>query len=712
MDELYKLFGIPPSMKNITILIKVLFRMVFANAFASQLQADQTEVEYSSRQEVNFSWANEIYTKTIDSIVTLHQVGEHGQIHGMGTGFFIEKNLIATCYHVVGDSHHIQATLSDNTVISILGVESADKSMDVAILRTEACDVLPLSLVKAKPTVGQPILAIGNPKGLRGSVTPGVISGNRIIDGRDMLQVAVPIEKGNSGGPIVNANGCVFGMLTYKSALTRNLGFAIPSLNIDEIKNNNRYLSIKDWLGVSAINGDLWLPTTKNTWQKKDNSLETNCTGESISGRSICWKLNEDLSGSIHSRVWLNFDDQTGGAGMAFKFEKDQSDYGVFVSEGKLWLVCFNTEKVKDWKILADSSAFGWKRDAWNQLAINRKFNQITCSINGLAILTYNLNKRTNFSDSGLLKLGKAHVAFRALRLTKFDHMPSVYDYSEETGNVDIDDLVQMEDTFKMEMYSSKLTDDLKKLEAKTEFVKIKKIINNLEKLFSKPDLDIFEACVLSAHAKNPNAPAKLIRTMWSDVLFDILVLTNKPSSVEEKIAIAEQYFSEILRWNTVGNSQVNVSHNSVIDVWESREISRLLKKLLLFHIIQNSNNFVENDILLDTGSAINSFLISINPNVRVSLYKLAETLLNQKLTRFDEISILCLDFFISQNYKKIQHLFYRGWIKISRNDNEEGFADWAIVKEMTDEATISELVTHALEFNHLGNYSWMSGIN
>ena len=118
-------------MKDITILINLLLRIVFAYAFASQLQADKREDEYSRVQEVNFSWANSIYNKTIDRIVTLHQVSEHGQIHGMGTGFFIEKNLIATCYHVVGDSHHIQATLSDNTVIPSLGVESADKLLDI-----------------------------------------------------------------------------------------------------------------------------------------------------------------------------------------------------------------------------------------------------------------------------------------------------------------------------------------------------------------------------------------------------------------------------------------------------------------------------------------------------------------------------------------------------------------------------------------------------
>ena len=60
----------------------------------------------------------------------------------------------------------------------------------------------------------------------------------------------------------------------------------------------------------------------------------------------------------------------------------------------------------------------------------------------------------------------------------------------------------------------------------------------------------------------------------------------------------------------------------------------------------------------------------------------------------------------------QIQNLFFRGLIKISCNHHEEGFADWAIVKQMTDVGTITELVTHALEFNHTNNYSWKRGIN
>jgi hypothetical protein len=70
------------------------------------------------------------------------------------------------------------------------------------------------------------------------------------------------------------------------------------------------------------------------------------------------------------------------------------------------------------------------------------------------------------------------------------------------------------------------------------------------------------------------------------------------------------------------------------------------------------------------------------------------------------------LNFFISQNYNKSHYLFYRGWIKISSENYEEGLEDWAIVKEITSLATVTELIAHALEFNLPTDYAWMRGLN
>src|SRR2546425_367548 len=70
-------------------------------------------------------------------------------------------------------------------------------------------------------------VVVGNPHGLKYSVVSGVLSGKREIDGRAMLQLAMPVERGNSGGPVVDRDGKAVGILTMKSAVTENLGFAV-----------------------------------------------------------------------------------------------------------------------------------------------------------------------------------------------------------------------------------------------------------------------------------------------------------------------------------------------------------------------------------------------------------------------------------------------------------------------------------------------------
>ena len=76
---------------------------------------------------------------------------------------------------------------------------------------------------------GQAVVALGNPRGLTNSVVAGVVSGVREMEGRPMIQLAIPIEPGNSGGPLVDMQGRVQGVLTMKSLVTPNLGFALTT---------------------------------------------------------------------------------------------------------------------------------------------------------------------------------------------------------------------------------------------------------------------------------------------------------------------------------------------------------------------------------------------------------------------------------------------------------------------------------------------------
>ncbi|NBR07130.1 MAG: serine protease [Planctomycetes bacterium] len=169
-----------------------------------------------------------IAKKTKPSIVVIKSKGRSDGKEALGTGFFISKDgLLATNYHVIGEGKKITLETADGKEIDISSVYAFDRENDLAILK--AINPSGSFLQISDSTTfqdGTSVVAVGNPQGLKHSVVSGVISGKREIDGREMLQVAIPIEPGNSGGPIVNLEGKVLGILTIKSRFQKS-----PPLN-------------------------------------------------------------------------------------------------------------------------------------------------------------------------------------------------------------------------------------------------------------------------------------------------------------------------------------------------------------------------------------------------------------------------------------------------------------------------------------------------
>ncbi|MBX3498297.1 MAG: DegQ family serine endoprotease [Alphaproteobacteria bacterium] len=157
---------------------------------------------------------------------------------GVGTGFIIDASgLIVTNNHVAGRASSIVVTLADGRKFpaKLLG---ADDKTDLALLKIESKEPLPfVSFGDAgKIRVGQPVMAVGNPFGLGGTVTTGIVSarGRDIRSGPfdDYIQTDAAINKGNSGGPLFDMDGKVIGINTAIFSPTGGsigLGFAIPS---------------------------------------------------------------------------------------------------------------------------------------------------------------------------------------------------------------------------------------------------------------------------------------------------------------------------------------------------------------------------------------------------------------------------------------------------------------------------------------------------
>ena len=190
----------------------------------------------------------------------------HGQAHAVearGSGFIIEANgTIVTNNHVVKGARNVSVTLDDGTVVPAK-IVGTDSRTDIAILKINADHPLPFIQLGNSRDVkpGEWVVAMGNPFGLGGSVTAGIVSavsrdiGNGPYD--QFIQVDAPINQGNSGGPLFTQDGKVIGMNTAILSPTGGsvgIGFAIPS---DMIRTVSAQLEktgkvVRGFVGVEA----------------------------------------------------------------------------------------------------------------------------------------------------------------------------------------------------------------------------------------------------------------------------------------------------------------------------------------------------------------------------------------------------------------------------------------------------------------------------
>ena len=164
-----------------------------------------------------------------DSIVVLTQFGRDDNEEGVGTGFVVSADgLIATSLHVIGEGRPVQVRLANGDELEVTEVHAWDRALDLAILRVNKTGLTPLPIGDSSSlSQGSPVVAMGTPHGLEFSFVQGVLSARRTLENVELLQVALPIEPGNSGGPMLDLHGRVHGVITLKSLVTDNLGFAV-----------------------------------------------------------------------------------------------------------------------------------------------------------------------------------------------------------------------------------------------------------------------------------------------------------------------------------------------------------------------------------------------------------------------------------------------------------------------------------------------------
>lgn len=173
------------------------------------------------------------------SAVAIETFNVRGEKLSRGSGFFIDSDRVVTNRHVIEGAHRAEVHSYTGNVYPVKGVLAVDAEGDLALLKVDVPpnQATPLSLDRTSPQEGESIVVIGNPFGLEGSVTNGIVSAVRDIPtfGR-IIQITAPISPGSSGSPVVNMQGQVIGVATLQITGGQSVNFAIPSERISQLQ--------------------------------------------------------------------------------------------------------------------------------------------------------------------------------------------------------------------------------------------------------------------------------------------------------------------------------------------------------------------------------------------------------------------------------------------------------------------------------------------
>lgn len=465
------------------------------------------------------------------SVAIIRQQGRDGKQEGIGSGVIIDANgLIATCLHVIGEGRGISIELADGRKFDVTEVHASDRKLDLAILRINARSLPALRLGDAtKLKQGESVVAMGNPAGLEHSVVQGVVSARRDFDGVELIQLAIPIEPGNSGGPLLDLTGRVQGLLNMKSAVTANLGFAIPVNALQRLLETPNPIPISRWLNLGALNEAEWKPLMGASWRRRAGRILVENPGTGFGGRSLCLWQQSTPELPLDISVTVKLEDESGAAGLAFLSDGGSRHYGFYPTAGQLRLTRFEGPDVFSWTILKDVKTSHYKPGEWNTIRVRVETNRITGFVNGTQVLEMAGPEWTT-GRVGLAKFRDTRAEFKHFRIGSIapQNIPAETSQSIsnairlaiDSGQGEADLLAGAETngaaarTILLEQ-ARKLDADAQKMRRLASALSERTVQNSLAAALDKPEeeIDLFHAALLVAKLDNPDLEVEAYRT-------------------------------------------------------------------------------------------------------------------------------------------------------------------------------------------------------
>jgi serine protease Do len=496
----------------------------------------------------------ELVARIKRSLVTIRTIGRDGKEVGLGTGFI-----------VIGEGRPIRVELGNRRTLKVVAVEASSRARDLVVLRVEPGDepLTPLPLADGEAVEpGTTVLALGNPLGLRNSVVQGVVSAIRQIEQQELIQIAIPIEPGNSGGPLVDTHGFVHGIVNMKSAVSENVGFAIPIKKLRELLKDPNPVQMERWVRMSGVDPKRWTVPFGGEWLERNSTVRVSGYGNALGGRTLCISQETVLKDRFDVAVEVKLDDESGAAGLTFRFDGEDRHYGFYPSNGKLRLTCFLGPSVENWQVVREVSTVHYLRDEWNALRVRVDGQHLQGFVNGQLVIDEN-HDGLSTGAVGLAAFRGTSAQFRKFELAeslnesalsksterwlkqfaangqgstleKLAELPSFATESTQISR----NLKQQADAFQ------KKAAELKRLSEDTLRLPI---LDRLTKLCEKEDeSDLLEGCLLIAALDHPDISLEQYTTRVDQMGEEIRkTLSNKPTDSERLASLNRFLFEE-----------------------------------------------------------------------------------------------------------------------------------------------------------------------
>jgi serine protease Do len=495
------------------------------------------------------------------SVVVITHYGRNGKQNGVGAGFVVARDgLIATCFHVIDEARPITVELADGRRFDATEVYASDRKLDLAVVRIAATNLSALKLGDSDALKqGAPVIAIGNPVGLEHSVVQGIVSAKRQFDGVEMIQVAIPIESGNSGGPLLDARGRVQGLLNMKSAMTANLGFAVPVNTLKTLLDRPNPVPMQRWLTLGALNAKEWAPQMGARWSRKAGRIQVEGLGSGFGGRSLClWQKDVPLR-PYEISVAVKLEDESGAAGLAFESDGGDRHYGFYPTAGQMRFTRFDGPNVFSWTILKEFKTSHYKPGDWNTIRVRVETNRIVGFVNG---------ERVMESGDDVLRDGKVGLAkFRDTKAQFKDFYIGTNVEAVASASTNDERVSLLTRALRLEKEAQDLRRAASASHARATESALVKVLQGPEE-----NIDLFHAALLVAKLDNPEVDTDAYRRELKQMAEELNAAIAQGASDTAKVAALTKFLFTDNGFHGSRTDYYNRANSYINEVMDDRE--------------------------------------------------------------------------------------------------------------------------------------------